>query len=447
MGVPVHAYWGPPLEEYALRYTKASIMARETLEEDIMNSARECIQTITAISKEEDQVKLDLLASKVSLEMLHSLLLLYLSCHGVIYLAQPSLVSGCIKLMRTIKVDDMISPFSYEYGYICFNIAKMALGVCLIEKFNGQNIIELIESIRGDYKTKDNPSILTEFLSVLFVQETAKSLKGDPRCDWIFGWSNPPVHGGHPKLIVSESDALDLMDILWNDRKLFLKTLLSAYTPGASIMILLIWQRMLRNGLQSDLAGRIPQIESFLDLSWRFSLVATPCDYGLVIRMGNSAMFHYAKLAASAVDAPDSRTIINAYIQGIPVIQDTLFYRQTATAIYPHLPRFVMCNILPGTEHIFPALIETMLSRMWEMILWEDIHHLFSALDIIISGVDDLLLFLQLHAPPAPVMQLVLEELAEQDLLGLVGFAVNRLDPSRQSNPVVMHYGTPLNFN
>ncbi|CUA68733.1 Putative serine/threonine-protein kinase/receptor R818 [Rhizoctonia solani] len=380
-------------EQYVLCYTKASVMALETLEEDIMSSAQECMQTITAISEEEDQVKSDLLASKVSREMLHSLLLLSLSGHGVIYLAQPSLVRGCIKLMKTIKVDNVISPFSYEYGYLCFNIAKMALGVCLVEKFNSQNITELMERIRSNYKTKDNPSILTELLWELFVQETATPSKGDSRCDWIFGWSDPPVDSGrwHPKLIVTESDALDLLHILCNDRKLFLKSLLAAYTPGASILTLLIWQRMLRNGLQFDLAGRIPLLEPFLDLCWRFSLVATPCDYGFLLRMGHSAMFHYSKLAASAVDAADSRTIINAYIRGIPIIDDTSFYRETATVVYPQLPRFVMCNILPGTEHLFPALIRTILGRMWEMVLWEDVHHFFSDLDIIISGVDDLL--------------------------------------------------------
>ncbi|KDN33757.1 hypothetical protein RSAG8_13155, partial [Rhizoctonia solani AG-8 WAC10335] len=412
-----------------------------------MSSARSCMQIIATLSKEEDEIKFDLLAGQVTLEMLRCLLLLSSSGQGVLYLTQPPLIRGCIRLMKTIKVDSHVSPFSYEYGYLCFNIAKMALGCCLVEKFNKQHIAELMERIWANYQTKDNPSILTEQLSEIFLNETTKSSPREARCDWIFGWSDPPAHGGHPNLIVAESDALDLMNVLWNDRKAFLKSLSSTYTPGALIILLLIWQYMLRNGLQRDLPDpglQTPLLGPFLDLSWRFALVAMPADYALAYRTALITMFYLEELTESAVDMEDSRTIINAYIKSIPIIEDTVLYRQVALGLYPHLPRFVVRNILPGTADLFPALIKTILGRMWEMALWQGVEHAMPPVAVIASGFDDLLLFLQVHVPRLPpqssVMQLILEELAGQDLLGLVGFTINRLDPTRASNPTMMHH-------
>ncbi|KEP48954.1 hypothetical protein V565_111710, partial [Rhizoctonia solani 123E] len=377
MGISVHSRWGPPLEQYVFRYDKSSVRNREVLEDDIMSSARQCMQSITTISKEADDIVFDSLAKKVTLEMLRCLFLLSHSGH-----------------------DGVVSPFGYEYGYLCFNVAKMALGVCLIEKFNRQNICTLMERVWCNYQTKDNPSILTELLSEIFLNETATFSPGESRCDWIFGWSDPPAHGGHSGLIVAESDALDLMNVLWNDRKAFLKSLSSTYTPGVLIMNLPIWQRMLRNGLQRELPvpPQVPLLGPFLDLSWRFALVAKPGDYGLILPMGIAAMYHLGKLTTSAVDAEDSRAIIRAYIEGIPIIKNTLLYHQAGIGAYPHLPRFIVHNILPGTEDLFPTFIKTLLGRMWEMVLWEDVFGMIPPIAFISGGLDDLLLFLQLHA-------------------------------------------------
>ncbi|CAE6482764.1 unnamed protein product [Rhizoctonia solani] len=413
MGIPVHSRWGPPLEQYAHRYDEAFVNGPEILDYGTTSTALQCMKTISIISKEQDDTKFDLLAGAITLEMLRSVLLLSLSADGIQSLREPALVRGCIRLMKLVKVHDVISPFSYEYGYLCFSVARMALGICLVEKFGEQHLEGFMKCVWTEYPTKDNPSILTEYLVQIVLNETSTWSPRESRCGWIFGWSDPPAHGGHSRLVVAESDALELMKILGDDRKMFFKALLSAYTPGALIILLLIWQRMLRNGLQRDFSGppsRVPFLEQFLDLSWRFALAARPSDYGFVFTTGISAMFHLGKLAASPVDVEDSRAIISAYIQGIPIIEDTLLYRQTALGLYPHIPHFIIRNILLGTENLFPALIKTILARMWEMILWEGLEHIFTPPAIVASGVEDLLLFLHIHAADSSVIQIVLEE-------------------------------------
>ncbi|KAG8711663.1 hypothetical protein FRC11_002209, partial [Ceratobasidium sp. 423] len=388
MGNLTHPHWGPPLEQYVRHYDKASIRGRELIEDWIMSSAQGCIDSLIAISEETDDIEVDLLAKQVTLEMLRSLLLLSSSGQGVLYLARPQLPRGCMRLMKTVKVDGVVSPFSYEYGYLCFNIGKMALGVCLVEKFHRQHVANLMELIWTNYLTKDNPSILTEYLTTLFSNEIAKSPTREMLCDWVFGWVNPPAYGGHSQLLVAESDALDLMNMLWNDRKLFLKSLSSTYTPGASIMMLLIWQCMLRKRVFSTPRLQSPLLQPFLDLTWRFMLVATPVDYELASSPAVSTATHLGNLAKSAADIEDSRVILNSYIRGIYPEEDIALNRRTAFPVYAHLPQYVVVNTVSGTEDLFPAFIQSTLSRLWEMMSWEDINPPVGAIGL---GFQDLL--------------------------------------------------------
>ncbi|CAE6414619.1 unnamed protein product, partial [Rhizoctonia solani] len=436
MGNPVHSRWGSPLEQYVLYYDKAFLRGHINLEEDIKSSARKCIQNIVTISEEDDESKVNLLAKQITLAMLHSVLLVLLSTDGIILLSQPGLICGCIKIMKTVKVDGAISPFSYEYGYLCFNIAKMALGICLVEKFHRENISTLLQRIFTEHQTKDNASILTEHLSKLYLDEP----KGAPhewRCDWIFGWSDPPAHGGHSGVIIAESDALDLMDVLWDDRKAFLKSLSLTYTPGSSIIVFLIWQCMIRKGLKGtpDPLSTIPGLGLFLDLLWRSSLVATPPDYGFIFPMALAAIYQIGKLARSAVDVEDSHIIINRYVKGIQPAENTDIFHEVAPLVYHNLLRFVVYNILPGTESLFPAFIRSTIGRAWEMILWEE-WDFMPPIGTIAGCFEDLSLFLRFHVPKlpsqSPVMQAILQEVVDNDLLGLVGFSIHRLYPNKE---------------
>ncbi|CAE6455800.1 unnamed protein product [Rhizoctonia solani] len=439
MGIPVHSRWGPPLEQYVLHYDKAFLRGQINLAEEVVSSAKKCMQIIITISEEGDEAKIDSLAKKITLAMLHSVLLPSLSMSGIVYLARPGLITGCTRLMKTVKVDGIISPFSYEYGYLCFNISKIALGICLVEKFHKRNILHLMERIHAEHQTRDNTSFLTEHLSQLFLDETQKNPR-EPRCAWIFGWSDPPAHGGHSGLIVSESDALDLMNVLCNDRKALLKSLSSTYTPGSSIILFLIWQYMIRKGLQRELPNppfRPPLLGPFLDLLWRFTLVTTPSDYGFIFSGAMAGMFHLGKLTESAVDVEDSRTIINTYIKGIPPAQDTESFHQVALVAYHNLPRFVVHSILPGTEDLLAEFIQTMLGRIWEMIVWDEIP-VMPPIGVVAGGLDDLLLFLQVIAsrlpPQSPAMRAILEQIVDNDLLGLIGFSIHRIYPNKEPN-------------
>ncbi|KAG8689730.1 hypothetical protein FRC11_000942 [Ceratobasidium sp. 423] len=436
MGNLVYFHWGPSLENYVAYYDQAFYLDRAILEYEVSSSAKDAIATIVKVAEEEDGIEIELLAKQLAPPTLRSVLLLSSSTIGVLYLARPKIIRGCIKLMKTIKVNDSISPFSYEYGYLCFNIAKMSLGVCLVEKLNREHIGYLMEQIRANYLKKDNPSILTEYLASAVLNEIQLSQE-EGLLDWIFGWADPPAHGGHSHWLLGESDALDLMNIVWADRKAFSMALASSYTPGTSIVLLLFWQCMLKKSIFKQPTSQHHVLEPFLDLVWRFTLVATANDYPLVLRIVEVANIHLKYIRGKAIDIEDSRCLLRAYIKGIsPVNQNS--YRQTLMGIYPHLPYFIARNILPGTEDLFPALIESLLDRLWEMITWEGDGAIAEVADVI--GVAFIDICSLLHAcatrlpPRSPVMQAVLGMMADNDLLGMAAYGIQRLDPNKQYN-------------
>ncbi|CAE7064928.1 unnamed protein product [Rhizoctonia solani] len=439
MEIPIHPRWGPPLEKYALHYDEEFLRGNIELEDDMISSAEECIQTILTVSEESDETKIELLAETITLAMLHSVLLLSLSIVGINSLAYPGLIRGCIKLMKIVKLHGVISPFSFEYGYLCFNISKVALGTCLVKNFRKGNLYELTATILEN-PTVDSTTLLTEHLTNLFM-EAVLVCPDEPRCDWVFGWSEPPAYRGQVQSVVTESDTLDMMNILWSDRKAFFKSLSLTYTPGTSIILLLIWQYMARKGLRRALPkshslGSL--LESYLDLLWRFTLIATPGDYGVILPAATAAMFHLAAVAKTAVDVEDSRAIINAYIKGVPTFEIERWYRQTALTVYPNVTRLITRNILPGTEDLFPMFIKTLLGRMWEIISWEGLESVMPPLGALLAGFEDVYFFFHLHGQKLPsqplVMQAILQEMVENDFLGLIGFSIHRLYPDRESD-------------
>ncbi|EUC58567.1 hypothetical protein RSOL_264420, partial [Rhizoctonia solani AG-3 Rhs1AP] len=94
-----------------------------------------------------------------------------------------------------------------------------------------------------------------------------------------------------------------------------------------------------------------------------------------------AGMSHLGKLTEGAVDVEDSRTIINTYIKGIPSGEITESFHQVALVVYHSLPRFV-----------------AMLSRAWEMIVWEEMA-VMPPMGVVAGGLDDLLPLLRDYHP------------------------------------------------
>ncbi|CAE6528496.1 unnamed protein product [Rhizoctonia solani] len=427
MSNPAHSHWGPPLEQYTPYYNEAAAHHRIEFTHDLIAPAEEGFDAIFKIAQETDESKIEILARQVTLQMLRSVMILSYAASGLVYYARPLLIRGSIRLMKTVRPDQTASPFAYEYGYLCFNIVKIALGVCLLERSNLRCLARLVELIKEE-PNDSVQSILAGYCSNVIMVEISESTAGEGCCDWMFGWADPPAGRKYSEPLITRPDTLDLINILWEDRKVFFRALLSTYTPGTSIILLLLWQYVRRERILQETLFQTSLVKIFLDLTRRFTLVAMPDDYIIVIRASNDAKENYAKWQDSkAVDEEDSRNIINAYIKGIPPVERTV-YRQLVLAAYRFLPYFVLQIILPGTEDLFPQLVGTMLGRLWDMILWEELDHDIMIVDVIATGLLDILDLPQRLEQQSPVILEILQTMVQNNALGLAGFAIQRLD-------------------
>jgi hypothetical protein len=128
-------------------------------------------------------------------------------------------------------------PFSYEYGYLCFKIFTISLGICLLER--SHKLETTITDMMSEPKA-DLLLVLSLHVSLLVCDEIRAAGGGD-RCDLILGWVRLDDHGQQDSL-VPKSDVTSLLTLLWNDRKFFLKALISTHSPGLSAVIFLLWR-------------------------------------------------------------------------------------------------------------------------------------------------------------------------------------------------------------
>lgn len=63
-------------------------------------------------------------------------------------------------------------------------------------------------------------------------------------CDWIVGWVALEDENAPSEVLVSRPDASMLLDMLWTDRKYFLKALTMTYSPGLSGIMFLLWRHL-----------------------------------------------------------------------------------------------------------------------------------------------------------------------------------------------------------
>lgn len=70
-----------------------------------------------------------------------------------------------------------------------------------------------------------------------------RATEGGVHCDWILGWAVLEDHQAQLDVLVPQSDASMLLELLWVDRKHFLKALTMTYSPGlVSGIMFLLWR-------------------------------------------------------------------------------------------------------------------------------------------------------------------------------------------------------------
>ncbi|KDN44353.1 hypothetical protein RSAG8_05617, partial [Rhizoctonia solani AG-8 WAC10335] len=236
--------WGLPLNEYVDHYQFENIKQRGRLNEDPgFTSAREAADALSALARVGDgggPNDSKALSISVNMQNLRAILKLVPYPRAYRSLARPAAIGGCIKLMSGIKLDGRSSPFSYEYGYLCFRVLTIVLGICILDR---SGLLDpSIRAMPVDHRTHPQLDImqhLGHYVSSGIFQDLSKA--GGDGLDWMFGWNK--VEGlpeQYPLVNISDIELLSSM--LWNDRKVFFKALKSTYYPGISAVVFVLWR-------------------------------------------------------------------------------------------------------------------------------------------------------------------------------------------------------------
>ncbi|KDN43452.1 hypothetical protein RSAG8_06041, partial [Rhizoctonia solani AG-8 WAC10335] len=362
-----HPQWGRPLADYIPVHGEGVAMERLAYDAEFEPIALKEIQKICRLAGDIDTIaKRDV--DQVTLSTLNTILRLSRSPLYLRHFESTPLISGCIKLMASVLISGKSSPFSYEYGYLCFKILTIAIGVCILAR--SHKLTPVVERMIGD---KETPmlQIFSNEVSQVAKEEIEDAYDNDVACDWLLGWAKAPERLQEPPL-ASRADIATLLNLLAGDCKAFMKAWSSTFSPRLSGVMFLLWRYVFNKCVAKSSPRPEVQLNPFCELIWRCMIMATTDEVDPLMYMFNTVQSagadsweKYCNTSAGRLDAEDSLTILNIFIMRMaPTNLER--YSRLGFAEMTALLRFIKRRVEPGCEDLFPQVFNMVLDRTWE---------------------------------------------------------------------------------
>ncbi|CUA72973.1 hypothetical protein RSOLAG22IIIB_05103 [Rhizoctonia solani] len=443
MNVQPQSDWGQTIDQYTQVYDSSDAKRRINLVVEVESPAQAAIARICKLTLNRSN-------PGVTLSDLKSILELSRSTSSYSFFASPSLVSGCIQLMTTIRVSGKASPFSYKYGYLCFRTMSIALGMCLL-KNNSESQLDLVNMyMMGDTETELSPIEIVSTFAAMAVDKAIEhaSNPGTETYNCVIGWSHCSEHPNKQDA-VSRAEAGTLLAILWDDREMFLKAMANTVSPGLSPVVYLLWRyAVYESYLKGSLGPQsaklmIPFVEIFrrsyltigLDQRRPFQLLAA-VNFRDSLIWNDSPKHNHLDDSVQIIRAYNNQIWQHDNVFGAPDLNDIL--------------EFIHQHLLPGCDDEIPRIVQATVYQLWKHFIdasGQESHEKLSVLKSICGALISLGEILKSIAerpvkPPAATQ--IVEMVAEGGLLDLVGRlllcmkpTVNQLfpassDPSRK---------------
>ncbi|CAE7149945.1 unnamed protein product [Rhizoctonia solani] len=286
----------------------------------------------------------------------------------ILHLSDPSIISGCIKLLRTIKNQrGTIFPYNNELGWLCFRLLVIVLDICLLERYDKLEETMVLPNQRPDIRAA--PHILASAHLACGVYAQLDAINAGDDCDWVFGWS---ISSDQPrqKLLLPPSEALNLMNIIWEDRKLFLRVLYSCATTSRPVLcgLLFLFSRGLAHMRElRPLANMTILGSRFYELAVRYLLVTD--KYQQIIQLmcdhETQSFIGIGPRVPRHVDSEDSRAILTAFIRRLTAGDDPdiLRRREPCTTL-----RLVPVAIDTEAQNLIPEVVRCIIEYGWSVL-------------------------------------------------------------------------------
>ncbi|KDN35231.1 hypothetical protein RSAG8_11762, partial [Rhizoctonia solani AG-8 WAC10335] len=335
----VKARWGLPLDHYLPIFT--STHSRPDNAVFSIEDGYKAITKLCSLAGESEQRKQNAIANSIVLLELQAILNLAASPEPHFHaFLRPSLISACITLLKISTQSGLPSLLSHEYGLLTFQILKITLGLCIIDRTYG------LEVMTGTM-TLGMVSASERFreLSV----HTSRSLDihiKDHTCDQMLGWTETAVHPPATPL-VSPPEVAVVLNLLYEDRQHFLK-------------VFMLLPPLTRHILRSsgDVAAG-----SLYEILWRYFLIVPTDQLPVHIAAYHdvNGMLNSRSRNTDDHNLEDSRLLLRAFIQRFSPSDRPLMDIKT----FINIQILVLPFMKPGCEDLAPFIFETSVHQLW----------------------------------------------------------------------------------
>ncbi|CAE6499631.1 unnamed protein product [Rhizoctonia solani] len=391
-----HPLWGRAIGYYPY----APDVNRASLPVDCELNGLQAMEKIALLSNEASTRAQTDATPHIDIHTLQSALLLSVDPTTIGHLANPAVINACVRLMKTVGGrPGAPSPFSYEYGYLSFMLLVSCLNICLLERWDDLDAARTGCAQRPDATAQ----IVTSNMLASQVLTQFDVVRDGGDCDWVLGWSTSHLHRRQSPLI-SQSDISFLLNILWDDRKFFLRSQsLTQYIHG-SVGLSGLTYILVAGKYQRDATLRVIE-EVPSDSRWS----STP----------------------KHVDLEDSRLIMTSFIKQLSNEDDPdILVKQDATMML----RFVPLAVDTNSQDLLPEVWKWTIQYGWSVLLeFNESPQVESFMQMAFAGLSWLIsppLNRPCRLTPSTRSQ-IMDTIYEGELLDWTAYAMTRLDPAQ----------------
>ncbi|CAE6447323.1 unnamed protein product [Rhizoctonia solani] len=415
--------------------TKARIQQRVTLSTDT-HASLESIRKISLLGSEGDASAIRDLAKSIDVSTVNSALRLSLDSITVSHLTKdgPAVIKGCIRVMKVVATENSkhTPSLNHECVYVCFRLLVITLNLCTLKRCGKLGKVLTTYTIRPDANIHAAISVALSGVIKNHVNPFAKGLESDS-ID-VFGWSFSSGLDRQTPL-VTPTDVLMLLKLLWDLRKSYLQAMLSTSPPALSGLLFLFVR-----SLSQQHSPIVPDREllkcKLYELGLRYLLIGEE-DRNQHEVVGDilgrvSPDDHLWRQSSKYVDAEDSRCILKAYID---LIYKTKHNRTEFTMenLY-FLLCFIVLSVESHAQGLLSSVIRSTLDYTWDLVLSLEgqkgigpavsIGGIFRSLTIILDPTND-----RPYRLTRSTLKDVMEVMHQQDLVNLVAVVITKLKP------------------
>ncbi|CUA77985.1 hypothetical protein RSOLAG22IIIB_06908 [Rhizoctonia solani] len=329
MACASHPHWGSLVGVC----TSSSDVERLSLHTSSEADGIQALRKISRLSSESyDRVQTEL-GRQIDMPTLQAALLLARDPKTVSHLADPPVLKACVRLMKSVEESNPteITPFSHEYGFLCFRLFVAVFNVCFLKRWDK-------------------------------LEEALPLCDRDPElaAHTFTSWS-APANLLQPALLPL-SDVSILFDLIWNDRKQFLLSHIP-FTPESTGLsgLIFLFSRYVAN----ERTNKKQLQHKLYEIALRYVLIADPGQRRATIDVidANKCADDWF-VTPKHIDADDSRFILCAYLRTMTL------YKDIYTTLHPPVMlRLVALSVDDSSQDMLPEVVRWTIEYGWRRFL------------------------------------------------------------------------------